>query len=147
MKKAALKNNQIVKVKAVNDDVYRGMHGDIAIPGYQVTLTSFVRIFVPADINDVKDALKAFKKEKAWMDFYHLKEHVADLRPVFASTVHKSQGSTYSHVFIDLDDIGRCNITDDVARMLYVAISRAKRNVYLVGDLPEKYGGKPYVAP
>ena len=58
-----------------------------------------------------------------------------DLRAAYASTINKAQGSTYKTVFIDLDDIKRCNSGDQIARMMYVGVSRASQRVWLTGDL------------
>lgn len=58
-----------------------------------------------------------------------------DLRPVFAQTVNKSQGSTYRRVYIDLADLSFCRDYDQKIRLLYVAISRAQMQVFLTGDL------------
>ena len=43
--------------------------------------------------------------------------------------------STYDKVFVDLDDISKCNSGNTIARMLYVACSRPKSKLYLIGDL------------
>ncbi|XAG95294.1 hypothetical protein MIF8_3 [Erwinia phage MIF8] len=58
-----------------------------------------------------------------------------DLRPVYACTVYKSQGSTYRRVYVDLKDLGSCGNRDQMLRMLLVAISRASHQVFLTGDL------------
>ena len=56
--------------------------------------------------------------------------------------VHIILHTKFQHtVFIDLDNIGSCNNPDQVARMLYVAISRARNRIFLFGKLPAKYGG------
>lgn len=62
-------------------------------------------------------------------------ENVVDLRPAYARTVNKSQGSTYKKVFIDLDDIGACRDHDLRNRLLYVGISRASESVVLTGGI------------
>ncbi len=67
---------------------------------------------------------------------------MADLRPGYASTVHKAQGASVDDVYIDLSDVGTNGNSEEVARLLYVAISRARKNVYLYGNLPEVYGGR-----
>ena len=72
---------------------------------------------------------------------YQLQETIGDLRPLFSSTIHKSQGSTFEKVFVNLNDIGACPDWETVARLLYVAITRASQEVYLYGDLPPKYRG------
>lgn len=61
----------------------------------------------------------------------------ADLRPAYACTVHKSQGSTYDEVFINLNDFRHCYKRDAsfTYRLLYVAFSRAKSKVYVTGDI------------
>ena len=64
-----------------------------------------------------------------------LENHYVDLRLMYASTVNKSQGSTYDTVYIDLNDIGKCRDRDQVKRMLYVAVSRARNKVVFTGDI------------
>ena len=109
--------------------------------GAYITLDYETELFLPTNQEQVKSKLKALKKEKDWVAYFDIQEQWADLRPPYACTVHKSQGSTYKKVFVDLSDIGRCNIPTDVARMLYVAISRASEKVVLYGELPQKYRG------
>lgn len=85
--------------------------------------------------------IKYYGKVKEWDKYFYLKNKIADLRPRDAATVHKAQGSTYDTVFIDTGDISTCNIPSMVARMLYVAFSRARTRVVLYGNLAAKYGG------
>jgi ATP-dependent exoDNAse (exonuclease V) alpha subunit len=48
------------------------------------------------------------RRKAAWREFFTFKDEAfADLRPIHATTVHRSQGSTYEKVFVDLSDIGR----------------------------------------
>lgn len=101
----------------------------------------FNAIAVPTDKSHFAELLKYYKKRKNWKQFYDLKDYYPDLRPRDAATVHKSQGSTYDQVFIDLGNISTCNIPSQVARMLYVAFSRAQTRVFLYGNLAAKYGG------
>jgi GTPase SAR1 family protein len=88
------------------------------------------------------DALvKYYAKVKNWTTMFYLRNNIADLRPRDAATVHKSQGSTYDTVFVDLGNISTCNFPNQAARMLYVAFSRARTRVFLYGELAHKYGG------
>lgn len=64
-------------------------------------------------------------RRKAWRDFFALDQQLVDLRPSYASTVHKAQGSTFENVFVDAGDIGRCPDKEMLARLMYVATSRA----------------------
>lgn len=97
--------------------------------------------FLPDNQDDVSLLLRRLKKRGDMQDFFNVKETWLDLRPVFVSTVHKSQGSTFDTVFVDLSNIGRCPIPDEVARMLYVGATRPAKKVVFFGQLPARYGG------
>lgn len=79
----------------------------------------------------IKDAYACDEKKKAYM----IENHYVDLRLAYASTVNKAQGSTYDNVYIDLNDIGKCYDKDQVRRMLYVALSRARHKAVFTGDI------------
>jgi hypothetical protein len=127
----------------------------LGVPGYYLTLNDSIDAFLPDNYDQAKKlmigltykakAAKAAKdytgSKKIWTTYFDIKENWLDLRSQFASTVHKSQGSSYDEVFIDLDDIGECKAAYDTARMLYVAISRARKKVIMSGTLPDKYKG------
>ena len=97
-------------------------------------------VAVPCDSNHYGRLLKHFGGEANWPMYFKLKNEYPDLRAADASTVYKAQGSTYDTSFIDVGNIGECNRPDVVARMLYVAVSRARKRVVFYGDLPSKYG-------
>jgi hypothetical protein len=79
------------------------------------------------------------QRREAWVEFFKFKDETfADLRPVHASTVHRSQGSTYGKVFVDLTDIGRNTRRDVLLRLLYVALTRARGDVVVTGELPAR---------
>lgn len=98
-------------------------------------------IKVPVEPMEYIKAIKYEAKLKNWGAYFKLKETVADIRLADCSTVHKAQGSTYKNVFIDLTDLNTCRDPDTLARLLYVACTRATDNVYLAGNLDSKYGG------
>jgi len=72
----------------------------------------------------------------AWCEYFRVRKQFCDLRPPYASTVHKSQGSTYKNVFIQLANIGQCNSPTDLARLLYVGITRPRSTAYCTGAMP-----------
>lgn len=79
------------------------------------------------------------QRRKAWVAFFQFKDALfADLRPIHASTAHRSQGSTYQTVFVDLTDIGRNTRRDVLLRLLYVGLTRARGDVYVTGELPAR---------
>jgi len=98
-------------------------------------------IKVPIDMEHYYDIIRYFAKEKNWTMYFQMKANYPDLRTRDAATTHKAQGSTYSSVIIDLEDISSCRDPEQAARLLYVAFSRARDRVYITGDLAAKFGG------
>lgn len=84
-------------------------------------------------------AVKAYAKQKNWSNYFDLKAAYLDIRDKAACTVYKSQGSTYGTTFIDIGNIGTSYDAQQVARMLYVAVSRAQHRVCFYGRLPGRY--------
>lgn len=93
----------------------------------------------PIDYDNVAAWLKYYGKTKEFSKLFDMKQNMLDLRPLHACTVHKSQGSTYEDVFIDLDDICANNKINEVKRLILVGITRAANKVYLRGSIPSKY--------
>lgn len=67
-----------------------------------------------------------------WIMYYHLKEYFAQTKYGYAITAHKSQGSTYIHTFIDEYDIDKNPDIVERNRIKYTAITRAKRNCFII---------------
>lgn len=122
----------------VHEQLYKEFGYEIEV--YEVS-TGIGNFWQAVNYEHLTQCIKHAAKEKNWLAYFYMKEGIADFRMPHAATVHKSQGSTYPEVYIDLADIGSCRSADQVARMLYVAISRAQHRVYLYGKLPDKYGG------
>jgi exodeoxyribonuclease-5 len=112
------------------------------IAGREVVINHCYLSFLPDNPHEVKALLKKYAKAKNWYNYFDIKDNWLDLRSIYASSIHKSQGSTYERVFIDLTDIGQNWIASDVARLLYVAISRSSKQVICYGGLPNKFIGK-----
>lgn len=101
----------------------------------------FTDVPLPADQDHFRELVRYFGRQKQWDIYFELKQKYPDLRQRDAGTVYKAQGSTYDSVIIDLGNISTCHNSNQVARMLYVAFSRARKRVVLFGQLAEKYGG------
>lgn len=101
----------------------------------------FKDVPLPVDRAHFAALLNFFRKNKNWSKYFELRNTYPDLRQRDAATVYKAQGSTYQTAFIDLGDISTCHNPNQVARMLYVALSRERQRIYLFGDLAPKYGG------
>ena len=126
----SLKTDQIVQITGISEDTE-----EYGVPGNRMTIDNQFNFFFPKSLEQ-KNAL--VKQAKA-QDLFHVVEAVdnkwIDLRAAYANTINKSQGSTYDKVFIDLDDIKRCTNPNTLARMMYVAVSRARTQVFMTGDL------------
>jgi exodeoxyribonuclease-5 len=98
-------------------------------------------VAVPVNRNHFLSLTRHYASLKNWERMYFLKNTFPDLRQWDAATFHKSQGSTYDAVFIDLANLSTCHQPDVVSRMMYVGFSRARSRVFLYGKLADKYGG------
>lgn len=127
--RSGIKTDQTVYISAIEEDTL-----EHDVPGNYVTVDHSIRVFHPHS-REAKN--KTVSRLRAAGDFSAAleAENWIDLRAVFAQTINKSQGSTYGKIFIDLDDIKRCNNGNQIARLMYVAVSRAQNQVYLTGDL------------
>jgi energy-coupling factor transporter ATP-binding protein EcfA2 len=67
----------------------------------------------------------------AWKLFWNLKS-LSELKPGYALTCHKVQGSTFDKVIVDLEDVLSCSSIPTMGRLLYVAVTRAAQNVYII---------------
>ena len=91
--------------------------------------------FLPNKVSNIKKLIKQYTVTGEYSKANAVKNTWVDLRPNFALTIHKSQGSTYDEVFIDLDDMKSIKDLRELAKLLYVAMSRAKYRVILTGDI------------
>ena len=138
-----LNNNEIVTIRSFQENEYT----EYSIPGHSLvvegdydkyTKSSIKNVFVPLNrmvadkaLNELKAEAISAKNKAVWVRFYDLKNRLADLRPPFAGTTHKAQGGTFPAVFIDKTNIMKCRDQVTRARLLYVALTRASKNVYI----------------
>lgn len=116
------------------------------IIGYPIELHSvkggvMFSVLQPANIEYFQEVIKYLGKNAKWPEYFKLKNNFPDLRSRDSSTVYKAQGSTFESTYIDLQNIGTSNIANQVARMLYVAVSRPRERIFFYGRLPSKYLG------
>ncbi|NJD02463.1 MAG: ATP-dependent helicase, partial [Ruminiclostridium sp.] len=72
--------------------------------------------------NRYKTDLEIFIRESQLEDFYG-----ENIETIFVSTIHKTKGREFDNVFLMLDQY--YTDTDEAIRLLYVALTRAKRNL------------------
>ena len=134
----SIKTDSTVKLTQVVPHIYRvnhiidGITVMDAIPGMMVDLPNFKGLFIPNDYRSHAHYADA-NMDKSMR--YAIDSTWIDLRPQYACTVHKSQGSTYDRVFIDLSDFSTVSSDKDLSRLLYVAMSRARKELHVIGNL------------
>lgn len=77
----------------------------------------------------LEEMLASFKEAKRWDLFWKLKEAFHNIAYGYALTAHRSQGSTFQHVFIDAGDILLNKNIQERTKCLYVACSRASKTL------------------
>lgn len=112
-----------------------GPHCDLGVQGKLFELNHSITVFSPNSIQEWDALVKQLRKNNDFVKAAYVEDSWIDLRAVYACTINKAQGSTYDKVFIDLNDIKKCKNPNLLARLLYVAVSRARETVYLTGDL------------
>ena len=75
--------------------------------------------------------LDDLKNKKQWRSFWKLKEAFHEISYAYALTAHRSQGSTFEHVFVDAGDVMLNRNEEERAKCLYVACSRASKSLHL----------------
>jgi hypothetical protein len=128
-RKSSIKTDQTVLITRISEET--DVHG---VTGHWVTVDHRHEFFFPNSLTEKKTRLNIAMANDEFHVSREITESWIDLRAAYAQTVNKSQGSTYKKVFIDLDDISRCNSGNQIARMLYVGVSRAQEQVILTGD-------------
>jgi len=68
---------------------------------------------------------------RKWKAFWQFKESFHTVRHAYAVTSHRAQGSTYESVFVDWRDILLNRNRQEAFRCLYVACTRAKKQLML----------------
>jgi ATP-dependent exoDNAse (exonuclease V) alpha subunit len=94
----------------------------------------------PKTTSWLKEHLQQYVDKKNWNKYYEEREQFVAVHHCYALTVHKSQGSTYDEVFVDVKDILTANTEDDIYRMMYVAMSRARHKIHLFVGEERDYG-------
>lgn len=82
-------------------------------------------------VSDIADSANARSKVYTWTIYRNVLNYFSQLRPIYACTVHKSQGSTYENLFVDTGDILTNGNVEERLRCLYVAVSRASHNIVI----------------
>lgn len=70
-------------------------------------------------------------KAHTWQDYYIIKDKINVINYPYAITAHKSQGSTFDHIWFDTSYVDKIENNDMKCRILYTTITRPKYNIML----------------
>lgn len=130
----SINNGQEVFLETIREDV------EFGVRGYYVTIRGKSgEFFMPKVLKEWKARTKLAREKDEWQVMKITTDQWADLRPTYACTVNKSQGSTFDTGFIDLNDLcSKIRTGDQLARALYVGVSRFRHRVIFTGDMHVK---------
>lgn len=115
-------------IESFNEDVHIGTRLNIATIfgtyNNKIIRDKLGKALVTANKNSL-DSKKIFREYKNINDFVC----ISDFN--HCMTVHKSQGSEYDYVYIDSEDFTSCIDIQTRLKLLYVGISRAKKQVFM----------------
>jgi len=119
----------------IPSDVIRVIHSDDSLK-YKKDLE-----FINDNLVNLRNILKKKKEDRLvkiilqrlWEFYYYrIIDQFADISYGYCITIHKSQGSTYNNVFIDLDNVVRTNHDkNQMIKSVYTAVTRASLKLKL----------------
>lgn len=143
----------IVKASEIQTNTFENPHQEVELKYYYITaefynveedriVTRDFRI-LHEDSQSVFDrtllAIKnsalyapANKKGWFWREYYQFMRRFANVSYGYAITAHKSQGSTYHNVIVDVNDLMLNRNVKERNRILYTAMTRAKNSLILI---------------
>lgn len=113
----------------------------------EVVYTRLANMQESVRLSAIDRNVKGFQRKRLWNTFYSMIRAYSLFRPLmyqgrmirtptfvygYAITVHKSQGSTYDNVFVDMSDINACFDKKTRRELQYVALSRARNYAHLL---------------
>jgi hypothetical protein len=92
--------------------------------------------FVPYRYSNIKQLAEALEKERKYDEAAVIKNTWLDLRSIYGLTIHKSQGSTFKRIYLDIPNINTSIRLDYnlFKKLLYVGASRASEQLIIRGS-------------
>ncbi len=75
--------------------------------------------------------LALLAKERRWIEFWELKQRFHEVDYAYSLTIHKSQGSTFQDVFVDVVSMGSNRNVVERNQLCYVAFTRAAKRLFI----------------
>jgi ATP-dependent exoDNAse (exonuclease V) alpha subunit len=98
--------------------------------------TVFCNVLKASAYDNLQEELTIYRKKALdtgnsywWKKFHDTKDLFADVKYCYCITVHRSQGSTFKTVAVDVANILKNYTKDERRKLLYVAVSRASERL------------------
>ena len=131
---------QIIECPEVQEESFLGIRcWQFKLPNgnYILGVGPYTRLDYDKQMEDLvlkierKDENPLTKKPYTWQDYYVVKNKINLINYPYATTAHKSQGSTFSNIWLDTSYIDRIPNNDTKCRILYTALTRPRYHVML----------------
>ncbi|MDB9526816.1 AAA family ATPase [Oscillatoria sp. CS-180] len=90
-----------------------------------------LRVLHESGESEMKLKLDQLARERRWMEFWDFKQLFHDVDYAYSLTIHKSQGSTFQDVFVDIPSMRVNQNVIERNQLCYVALTRAAQRVFL----------------
>lgn len=90
-----------------------------------------LRVLHESGQGEFQAKLDFLSKEKRWMEFWDLRQRFHAVDYAYSLTIHKSQGSTFQDVFVDIPSMWANRNIIERNQLCYVAFTRAAKRLFL----------------
>lgn len=90
-----------------------------------------LRVLHESGLAEYQLKLDTLAKEKRWQEFWDLKQFFHEVDYAYSLTIHKSQGSTFQDVFVDVPSMAANRNVIERNQLCYVAFTRAAKRLFI----------------
>lgn len=90
-----------------------------------------LRVLHESGASEMQLKLDDLARSKNWMAFWDLKQYFHDVDYAYSLTIHKSQGSTFQDVFVDVPSMFANRNVVERNQLCYVAFTRAAKRLFI----------------
>ena len=101
-------------------------------PSSKAGYNEFLKMMVDAIKLKMENPLT--KRPFCWQDYYVIKNRICVINYPYATTIHKSQGSTFDNIWLDLGYLAKVPDIESAVRILYTGITRPRQSILLLND-------------
>ncbi len=124
-------NTQIITAKAGDKELEIRLLPSVGTESRQLLESTLSRI------REKAKAAGKINGKKFWRSFFYIRDAFASLGPAAVLTIHRSQGSSFDQVFVAPDVFWPKDLKLR-KQLVYVAVSRARKSVWMVGIETDK---------